>query len=172
MDSKIDPKSLQWGSGPPQAPPSDPRSTQEPLSSDSGRLRVAPGASREHPEGPQERPEAPKRSPKGFQRGPKAAQIDSESLPRAEKLILWKSSFRLHKTMVFRCWDAPAWTPSRLESLLGATVERLRARKVGRGACRKACRATRGARSLEGPVGGPVGRVGIPPRSLLSLRFP
>ena len=124
---------------------------------------------------PQDTPRCQKgrpRVPKGGLRRSEATRMVAKSLPRADKLILWKSSFRLHKTIVFRSWDAPESTPSRQESPLKAPVERLRARKVGRGACRKACRATRGARSLEGHVRGPVGRVGIPPRSPTPLRLP
>ena len=42
----------------------------------------------------------PSRAPRSERRRPKST---TESLPGAHESILWKSSWRLHKTMVFRC---------------------------------------------------------------------
>ena len=53
----------------------------------------------------------PSRAPRSDRRRPKST---TESLPGAHESILWKSSWRLHKTMVFRCLAGRAralWQP-------------------------------------------------------------
>ena len=126
---KILPKLVPGGVGSHWVAPSAPQERQE---ASQERSRGAPGA-------PQGAPRAPRSAKKGAQEAPKAPQdgqdgrqVASKSPLRARKSIFWKSSFFLRKTYDFRGSGAPRWGQDRPKSPLGASLERLRARKVDR----------------------------------------